>query len=137
MGTAYEAICNACGARFSVREGPGMLFDVLHCDKCGRSKGIARKAVLDYQESRLGSQHGRGEQSTGRPNAGDAVRSSEWLMANPTVGMSPEVYASTVELLAGQCQCGGHFRFGASPRCPECGSSDYRRDPSGGVTMYD
>jgi len=126
MGTQYEVICNGCGARFSVQEGPGMLFDVLHCDLCGQSKGVSRETVLEYRGA-----------SAGMPPGRDASKSREWLMTNPTVGMSQEEYLRTVETIAGECECGGHFRFGASPRCPECGSSDHRRDPSGGVTMYD
>ena len=36
MGTMYKFRCPICGQEFEWHEGPGMLMDVLHCDKCGK-----------------------------------------------------------------------------------------------------
>ena len=35
MGRGYGAICNECGERFEVHEGPGMIAMPLHCNQCG------------------------------------------------------------------------------------------------------
>lgn len=35
------------------------------------------------------------------------------------------------------CECGGTFRGDASPKCPQCRSTDFRRDPFGQMTIYD
>jgi len=38
MGQAYEAICQACGTRVEVNDGPSMSAIPLHCDRCGRER---------------------------------------------------------------------------------------------------
>ena len=35
------------------------------------------------------------------------------------------------------CECGGTFTTDAPPRCPECGSLEWERDPAGMEIMYD
>ena len=36
MGRGYLAICNRCGEKFHVNEGPGMLAMPFRCEQCGR-----------------------------------------------------------------------------------------------------
>lgn len=40
MGSAAGYICKACETRFTVRNGGGFFFDLLHCDACGESKSV-------------------------------------------------------------------------------------------------
>ncbi len=40
MGESHMVVCSGCGHHFRMTSGPGMKFLVLHCDKCGRDKGI-------------------------------------------------------------------------------------------------
>jgi hypothetical protein len=35
------------------------------------------------------------------------------------------------------CECGGAFRADASPRCPNCRSAHFERDPEGASMIYD
>jgi DNA-directed RNA polymerase subunit M/transcription elongation factor TFIIS len=46
MGRQFDAICQNCGNRFFVREGPGMLFFLLHCNQCGREKGVGTDEII-------------------------------------------------------------------------------------------
>lgn len=41
MGYQFEATCSACDHRFTVRDGGGEMFDLLHCDRCGRDRSVA------------------------------------------------------------------------------------------------
>ena len=41
------------------------------------------------------------------------------------------------EALAGNCRCRGSYLVDAPARCPKCRSSDFERDPDGGMLMYD
>lgn len=36
MGYSYKLKCPQCNSEFEWRDGSGMLFDILHCDKCGK-----------------------------------------------------------------------------------------------------
>jgi hypothetical protein len=40
MGTQYTAICRQCGTTFSVSEGGGFRFHLLHCEECGQEKSV-------------------------------------------------------------------------------------------------
>ncbi len=40
MGTIRKYICQDCGYSWNRREGTGMLFAVLYCDKCGDCKEL-------------------------------------------------------------------------------------------------
>ena len=40
MGLRFSAACNQCGFNFTVSEGGGFVFHELHCDKCGKVKGV-------------------------------------------------------------------------------------------------
>lgn len=36
-----------------------------------------------------------------------------------------------------RCECGGTFTLDAPPRCPECRSEEFERDPHGISVIYD
>jgi hypothetical protein len=137
MGTQYQALCNECGHSFTVREGPGMLFELVHCERCGRSRGVSRRDLADYYwEHHDGTTENRSEESR-RPSL-EERRSTDWLMVNRLAGMTPQEYCEAIEAVTGRCACGGGHRLDASPRCPACGASDYRPDPNSHETiMYD
>lgn len=44
MGTAFDAICSDCGARFQVSDGAGMTAMPLHCDICGKEHWVEHDA---------------------------------------------------------------------------------------------
>jgi len=44
-------------------------------------------------------------------------------------------FSKEVEILAGACDCGGHFKFNAKPRCPNCKSTNYKS--MGDLLLYD
>jgi hypothetical protein len=89
MGTLYSSRCNSCGATFETSEGGGFLFELLHCEACGKEKSVP----LDE----LGG-----------------TRARRW---------GPR-YVARIEGAASACECGGHFRLNAPPRCPVCRSTD-------------
>ena len=37
MGQRTGHICTVCGTKFSVDSGGGFMFDMLHCEQCGRT----------------------------------------------------------------------------------------------------
>ncbi|MDD1721307.1 MAG: hypothetical protein LUP95_04910 [Euryarchaeota archaeon] len=41
MGTEHGAICNSCGHKFRAREGPSMIRELLHCERCGGERWIS------------------------------------------------------------------------------------------------
>jgi hypothetical protein len=41
MGLRPGAVCSICGKRFTVNDGGGFFFHLLHCDACGKAKEIA------------------------------------------------------------------------------------------------
>lgn len=45
-------------------------------------------------------------------------------------------YQTALEAIAGECGCGGQYRFDAPGRCPECHSTDLA-DTGKWVMMYD
>ena len=60
MGSSHMVVCSACGHHFRMMAGPGMRFLVLHCDRCGRDKGIG----IDSSWPR-GEEHPRAEAIAG------------------------------------------------------------------------
>jgi hypothetical protein len=47
MGSTTGHIWLACGTRFSVRQGGGFYFDLLHCDACGKDTSVAHQDLGD------------------------------------------------------------------------------------------
>lgn len=132
MGSMSGHICTACGTRFSARWGGGFLFDLLHCDACGRAQSVA------HQE--LGDIHLRFVKGLGRPYA-----VCRWEMDRriqdeyPGEPLTRDEYHAAAEATLEPCPCGGRFRYDAPPRCPSCGSTSeaWVKDPEAGVMLYD
>ena len=131
MGRQYDAKCKKCGKKFTVRDGGGFIFHLLHCDKCGREKSIS------FDE--IGEPHLRYIKGLDIPYCIATSKHDEDIQKNyPGEPLSEEEYNKAVEKKAGKCDCGGRFRFDALPRCPKCGSLDLLCDEnSPGICFYD
>lgn len=106
MGRTYEAKCLDCGNVCKIDEGGGFFFDLLNCDMCGRTSGISTS-----------------------PDGNEAL----WLLRT---GGDHRAYKSAIEKVAGKCECGGHFKFDAPARCPNCKSTNLV-DTGKDEVMYD
>ena len=42
-----------------------------------------------------------------------------------------------LEQIAGNCECGGHFRKDAKQRCPQCNSLNYEIAPDSNMILFD
>ena len=131
MGTEYRAKCKKCNTEFTVHEGGGFSYYMLHCDTCGKEKSISFKEIgephLQYLKGLPGpysvstSEHDRKIQEN---YPGEAIGEDEYYLI--------------VEKLAGNCSCGGNFKFNAKPRCPKCRSTKiYNNTPDDEIILYD
>lgn len=126
MGSASTFICGACGAHFTVRSGGGFFFDLLHCDTCGRSKSVSHQAL---GEIHLGFVKGLpGPYAVARAGMDRRIKAE---FAGPT--LTRDEYHAAAEATLDTCECGGHFRYNAPARCPECRSTaeQWTEDPNG------
>jgi len=57
MGTRYSSRCNTCGASFNTSEGGGFLFELLHCDVCGKEKSVSLEKYGGVRAPRSGERH--------------------------------------------------------------------------------
>ena len=120
MGHSYEVECSNCGCRFRVSEGGGFHFHILRCNKCGEEKSIR------FDE--IGEPHLQYLKGLDVPYASATSESDKRIQEEYNgESISEAEYRSIVEKLAGNCECGGKFKFDASPRCPECHSVHYSR----------
>ena len=120
MGTEYRAKCKKCGKKFTVSDGGGFFFHLLHCNKCGKEKSISF--------DKIGEPHLRYIKGLGTPYCGASSKHDEYILKNyPGEPLSEEEYHKAVEKIAGKCKCGGQFRFNAPPRCPKCRSAELLR----------
>lgn len=132
MGTATGHICRACGTRFTVRDGGGFFFDLLHCDRCGRAQSVG------HQE--LGDIHLRFVKGLRRPyTVGGAAMDRRIQHEYPGKPLSRDEYHAAAEATFDACPCGGRFRYGAPPRCPKCRSTSetWEADPTASIMHYD
>jgi len=121
MGTRSSATCRDCGFTFTVSEGGGFKFHLLHCDRCGKSKGVGFDELGDmhwrYLKGRGGSTY---------YGIGDRLADDEaYLERCSDDPVSEAEYYAYIEKTAGQCPCGGSFKLDVSPRCPRCKSANY------------
>jgi hypothetical protein len=129
MGREFQAKCNNCGHRFTVRAGGGFFFHLLHCEKCGREKDVSFKE--------LGEDHLRYLKGLGGPYCMASSESDKRVRENyPGDPISEKEYHGRVEESAGVCECGGRYRLDAPPRCTKCKSDDFE-ETDGMVTLYD
>ena len=130
MGNRYTAICEKCGDKFEVNNGGGFFFHLLHCDQCGKEKSIS------FDE--LGDIHLRYVKGLSVPYCMVSAEKDKRIQEEyPGTPLSEDEYHAEVERMAGQCHCGGEFKFDASPRCPKCKSAAFSEDPDGEYVMYD
>jgi hypothetical protein len=130
MGQRYGAICEQCGHKFTVDEGGGFVFHLLHWDECGKSQSISFEKV--------GEPHLRYLKGLPGPYCIATREGDKDIRENYPGEPLPEAeYHVIVENLAGKCKCGGQFTFDASPRCPKCKSIRLREDPDVPVVNYD
>ena len=128
MGSQYQAKCRSCGHEFTVQDGGGFFFHLLHCDKCGRAKSISFEELGEIHLLHLKafpeSYHSRDYQR-------------DRLLAEKLEGkpLSEKEYQKAVEAKAGHCRCRGKYTFDAEPRCPKCRSLDF--EPGEGGIDYD
>lgn len=130
MGQQYTAICNACGKRFTVSDGGGFTFHLLHCDACGCERAISFQEIGEPHLRYLKGLHVPYSVATAEHDR----RVKEAYAGEP---MGRDEYERAVEQLCGACECGGRFRFDAPARCPVCRSADWRRDLEGSFICYD
>ena len=130
MGMQMIAKCKNCGCTFSIRLGGGFVFHLLHCDSCGKDKSIS------FQE--LGDVHLRYLKGLKGPYSIATSKHDKFVQDNYPGDPLPEKdYHNLIESVVGSCECGGHFRMDASPRCPECNSDDFEQIEDGPIIMYD
>jgi hypothetical protein len=131
VGRSFGAICDECGARFTVNDGGGFAFHLLHCDKCGKEKHLPFEDIYEA--------HCRYLKGLPGPYCIATMdHDKEVQEQHPGPPLSEEEYHAEVERVAGGCHCGGRFTFDAPARCPKCRSSSCRRNPDGeGEVMYD
>ena len=130
MGTEQQATCNRCGNEFTISEGGGFVFHLLHCEQCGKEK-----SVLFHD---LGELHFRYLKGLSVPYSIATWESDTEIQHHyPGEPLAKADYQRRVEEFAGSCECGGGFRFEAPPRCPKCRSDSFTRDPSGPSLYYD
>jgi hypothetical protein len=130
MGSSFGAICKSCNHKFTVCEGGGFLFHLLHCDKCGKDKGIG------FGE--IGTPHLRYIKGLPGPYCIATAEQDKYIRENfPGETLSEEEYNDIVEKIAGKCECGGQFKFDAPSRCPKCNSTEYDLDPEADCSDYD
>ena len=104
MGCRYGVKCAQCGHKFSINEGGGFFFHLLHCGSCGEEISVG------FDE--IGEAHVRYLKGLPGPYC---VASSEFdnYMRDNYLGepLSEEEYHVIVEQIAGACSCGGSFNI--------------------------
>ncbi len=116
MGHTVEAKCLDCGKSFEVDHGGGFFFHLVRCVKCGKTKAIR------FDE--LGILHLQFLKGLQGPYCVASAEHDKDVRENaPVEPISREEYYSSVETIAGKCNCGGKFTFDAPPRCPKCHST--------------
>jgi hypothetical protein len=132
MGSASGFICKACATRFTIQNGGGFYFDLLHCDACGEA------TTLGHQE--LGDIHLRFVKGLPGPYAVSRAAMDRKIQREyPGEPIGRDEYHALAEATLEPCNCGGRFRYDAPPRCPECHSlqEQWDRDPNAPSMMYD
>jgi hypothetical protein len=84
------------------------MFHLLHCNTCGREK------IISFEE--IGEPHLKYLKGLSYSNDTATQENDEDVHANyPGPTISEEEYFRVVEEMAGHCECGGQFKFDASP----------------------
>jgi len=129
MGSRYNAICLDCGDYFSIDEGGGMGFHLLKCDACGKDKELSFEKLGELHYGYLKGL--KGPYSIPTKSSDDCVQNNYKGEA-----ISEEEYYSKIEKKIRKCRCGGRFKFDAISRCPECRSSNIKKEDEP-IMFYD
>ena len=132
MGSAMGHICRACGTRFSVRDGGGFFFDMLHCEACGRT------ASLGHRE--LGDIHLRFIKGLDHPYAvARAAMDRQIQQEYPGEPLDRNAYHAAAEATLDPCPCGGDSAMTRQPDAPSCRSTRemWDLDPTAPMMHYD
>lgn len=117
MGQAFQAVCGSCQHTFRASEGEGFHFTILRCDQCGNEEFVEYEDIWDTYLAML-----KGLQ-TGMPE----LNGADWR-TYPGDPITEDEYRRRVEAKAGECSCGGRFKFDAPLRCPVCRSESVTND---------
>jgi len=129
MGARRDVVCRQCGRKFTLGEGGGYTFHLLHCDACGA------EVTVGFHE--IGEAHLQYLKGLREPYSFVTERKDrEALESYQGQPICEAEYVAAVERVAGQCLCGGAYRFDAPARCPGCGATQLVDDPQGTVTHY-
>jgi hypothetical protein len=114
------------------RGGGGFFFDLLHCDACGATESVSHQ---DLGDMHLGFVKGLpGPYAVSRMRLDEEIKAT--YQGEP---LTRDEYHAAAEATLEPCACGGHFRYDAPARCPECRSTgdQWDDDPHGGHAFYD
>ncbi|MFH1743624.1 MAG: hypothetical protein ABIH23_31860 [bacterium] len=129
MGHTCDAKCLKCGEEFSVNEGGGFSFHLLHCDRCGKEKDVTFEELGEIHLQYIKGLPGPYCMATSER---DRAIQEEY----EGEAITEEEYHAEVENIAGvHEECGGQFRFEAPPRCPKCGSDEIEKSEP--TVLYD
>lgn len=132
MGTRARFSCRDCGATFTVAEGGGFFFDLLHCEACGRPRSVSHEDLGDIHRGFVKGLPG--PYAVARAGLDAQIKASY-----PGPALTRAEYHGQAEASLDPCPCGGRFRYDAPPRCPACRSTAERwdADPTGGRMFVD
>ncbi len=132
MGSISGHICGRCGEHFSIRDGGGFLFDLLHCDRCGAPQSVSHQELDDI--------HLRFVKGLSTPYAVARARFDREIQATyPGEPLTRDEYHAAAEATLEPCRCGGRYRYHAPARCPACRSTSesWTEDPAAGHAFVD
>jgi hypothetical protein len=132
MGSAHGYICRTCGTRFRIRSGGGFVFDLLHCDACGKPRSVGHDELRDIHLGFVKGLHG--------PYAVARAQMDRRIQDEyPGEPLTGDEYQAAAQATLEACPCGGRFRYDAPARCPGCRSTSdqWERNPDAPTMQYD
>lgn len=132
VGHLSGQVCRACGTKFRISEGGGFFFDLLHCDRCGKTRSVGHQELGDIH---LGYVKGLpGPYAVARAELDRRIKEGY-----PGEPLTRDEYRAAAEATLDPCTCGGRFRYDAPPRCTGCASTSemWDLDPTAGSVFYD
>ena len=109
MGVGIGFTCRKCGNMFTFMDGPGMMFAVLTCNKCGCQEAV------DINE----------------------VGEDKFTYGFDSKDQDKFPYMEDIATRRHGKSCGGRCTFDAPPRCERCKSTDLKRCREYGRVYYD